>query len=129
MPGMTLTTEAVLEWVAAYETAWRAADLDAVAKLFTEDARYRVSPYAESEVGHAGIRSIWVDDDLTFTVRAEPVAVQDNVAVVRLEVAYGDPVRQEYRDLWVMHFADDGRVDDFEEWAYWPGKSYSASDD
>ncbi len=27
----------------------------------------------------------------------------------------GEPFRQEYRTLWVLHFADDGRVDDFEE--------------
>jgi hypothetical protein len=43
-------------------------------------------------------------------------------------VRYGDPVHQEYRDLWVLRFADDGRVSDFEEWAYWPGKSYSAAE-
>jgi hypothetical protein len=26
----------------------------------------------------------------------------------------------------VLRFAADGRVEDFEEWAYWPGKPYSA---
>ena len=57
---------------------------------------------------------------------ATPVAVEGDTAVVRVEVRYGQPPRQEYRDLWVMHFAPDGRVDDFEEWAYWPGKSHSA---
>ena len=45
--------------------------------------------------------------------------------MVRLEVRYGKPVRQEYRDLWVLRFAADGRVEDFEEW-YWPGKPNSA---
>jgi hypothetical protein len=25
-------------------------------------------------------------------------------------------------------FTDDGRVRDFEEWAYWPGKPYTASE-
>ncbi len=39
---------------------------------------------------------------------------------------YGDPLRQEYRDRWVLRVGDDGRVEDFEEWAYWPGKPYSA---
>ena len=42
---------------------------------------------------------------------------------------YGDPVRQEYRDLWVLRFGADGRVEDFEEWAYWPGKPHSAADE
>ena len=44
-----------------------------------------------------------------------------------LEVRYGDPVGQEYRDLWVLSFAGDGRVEEFEEWAYWPGKPFSAA--
>lgn len=61
----------------------------------------------------------------TFTVRTEPVAVEGRDAVVRLQVRYGKPVRQEYRDLWVLRFAADGRVEDFEEW-YWPGKPNSA---
>lgn len=120
----------VMRWVAGYERAWRHGDLDAVAELFTEDARYRPSPYEAAEVGHAAIRAFWLDDEgETFTVRAEPIAVEGREAVVRLEVRYGDPPRQEYRDLWVLRFAADGRVEDFEEWAYWPGKPYSAGAD
>jgi len=118
-----------MAWVARYERAWRAEDLDAVAELFTADARYRPSPYGDAMVGHAAIRAFWVDDEDTFTVRAEPVAVEGRVAVVRLEVRYGEPVRQEYRDLCVLHFAPDGRVEDFEEWAYWPDRPYSAGTD
>jgi ketosteroid isomerase-like protein len=118
----------VMRWVAGYERAWRGGDLDAVAGLFTEDARYRPSPYEQAEVGHAAIRAFWLDDEgETFTVRAEPVAVEGRAAVVRLEVRYGDPVHEEYRDLWVLRFAPDGRVEDFEEWAYWPGQPYSAA--
>jgi len=99
-----------------------------VERLFTEDARYRPSPYDDSEVGHDAIKGFWLDDeDETFTVEAVPVAVEGDSAVVRVLVRYGDPLRQEYLDLWVMHFANDGRVDDFEEWAYWPGKPYAAS--
>ena len=117
----------VMRWVAGYERAWREGDRDAVRTLFTEDARYRPSPYDESRVGHAAIEAFWLDDEgQSFTVDASPVAVEGRSAVVRLEVGYGDPVRQEYRDLWVLRFADDGRVEDFEEWAYWPGRPFSA---
>jgi ketosteroid isomerase-like protein len=116
-----------MRWVAGYEAAWRNQDLDAVEELFTEDARYRSSPYEDSRIGHAAIKAFWQDDDgEVFTMTAAPVAVDDQTAVVRVEVRYGDPVRQEYRDLWVMRFAEDGRVEDFEEWAYWPGKPYAA---
>jgi hypothetical protein len=79
-------------------------------------------------VGLDAIRGFWLDDEgRTFTMRAEPIAVEDRAAVVRLEVQYHDP-DQQYRDLWVLRFADDGRVEDFEEWAYWPGKPFSAAD-
>jgi ketosteroid isomerase-like protein len=125
-----MSRDEVMRWVAGYERAWRDGDLDAVAELFTEDARYRRSPYEQPEVGHAAIRVFWRDDEgQTFTVRAQPVAVDGRDAVVRLEVRYGDPVRQEYRDLWVLRFAADRRVEDFEEWAYWPGQPYTANTD
>ncbi|ACQ81572.1 conserved hypothetical protein [Beutenbergia cavernae DSM 12333] len=118
----------VMAWVAEYERYWRSAELAGVERLFTPDARYRPSPYEESEVGHDAIKAFWADDaGLDFTVRAEPVAVDGATAVVRLEVRYGDPAPQEYRDLWLLTFAEDGRVADFEEWAYWPGKPYTAS--
>jgi hypothetical protein len=33
------------------------------------------------------------------------------------------------RNLWVLQFADDVRVSDFEEWVYWPGKPYTAGEE
>jgi hypothetical protein len=62
---------------------------------------------------------------VVFAMSASPVAVEGAAAVVRVEVRYGEPVHQEYRDLWVLRFAGDGRVEDFEEWAYWPGLHYT----
>jgi ketosteroid isomerase-like protein len=116
-----------MHWVAGYERAWRGRDLAGVPRLFTEEARYRRSPYEQPAVGHAAIQAFWQEDEgTTFTVTSRPVAVEGRQAVVRLEVRYGDPVTQEYRDLWVLRFASDGRVEDFEEWAYWPGKPYTA---
>ena len=42
------------------------------------------------------------------------------VAVVRAEVSYGEPILQEWRDLWVIRFAADGRRVAFEEWPFSP---------
>jgi hypothetical protein len=122
--------DVVLRWVGEYERAWRDGDVAAVPRLFSEGAHYRSSPYAEPRIGHAAIQEFWRDDEgRTFTVAAEPVAVEGRDAVVRLVVQYRDPVFQEYRDLWVLRFAPDGRVEDFEEWAYWPDKPFVAEDD
>jgi len=67
--------------------------------------------------------------DEVFTLATDILAVDGPVAVVRAEVRYGDPLRQEYRDLWVIRLADDGRCTWFEEWPYWPGRPFSARDD
>lgn len=121
---------AVMGWVGRYERAWRDNDAEAVGALFTEDAHYRRSPYTPPLVGSEALREFWTEDEgLGFTMSAEPVAVEGVAAVVRVVVRYLDPPGQEYADLWVLRFGPDGRVEDFEEWAYWPGAPYTARGD
>jgi ketosteroid isomerase-like protein len=118
---------AVSRWVARYEAAWRAAGTDALAGLFAKDARYLQSPYAEPVTGLDAIRRMWDSErdgpDEVFTLAAEIIAVDGPAAVVRAEVRYGDPVSQEWRDLWVIRFGDDGRCTWFEEWPFSPPRS------
>ena len=64
-----------------------------------------------------------------FTLATEILAVDSPTAIVRAEVRYGNPVRQEYRDLRIMQIRDDGRCSWFEEWPCWPGRPYSARDE
>ena len=122
----------VRRWLAAYEAAWRAPDTQGLAALFTEDASYRQSPYQEPVVGLGAIRRMWDKErdgpDEVFTIATDVVAVDGPTAVVRAEVRYGDPLRQEYRDLWIMHVVDDGRCSRFEEWPFWPGQPRAAAD-
>ena len=123
-----MDTSEVMAWVAEYERAWRASDAAAVRQLFTEDAEYLTSPYDPAKVGHAAIEEFWiVDEGQEFTVTARPVAVQDRTAVVRLVVTYVREDPQEYTDLWLLRFAEDGRVTWFEEWPFWPGKPHTTS--
>ena len=121
--------EDVARWVSGYERAWRGGDAGAVATLFSEDAAYRASPYDASRIGHDAIAAFWLDDaGRTFSMDARVVAVDGDVAVVRVDVRYETPTEQEYRDVWLLRFAPDGRVADFEEWAYWPGRAYTATE-
>jgi ketosteroid isomerase-like protein len=114
----------VSRWLAGYEAAWRAPGTGRLAEIFTEEARYRPSPYQEPVVGLAAIGRMWDAErdgpDEVFTLATDIVAVDGATAVVRAEVHYGDPVRQEYRDLWVLRLGDDGRCGWFEEWPFWP---------
>jgi len=121
----------VSRWLADYEAAWRAPGTDGLAGIFTDDASYRQSPYYQPVVGLDAIRQMWDEErkgpDEVFTLATEIVAVDGPTAVVRAEVGYGDPVSQEYRDLWVIRLGEDGRCGWFEEWPFWPENPYAAS--
>ena len=123
---------AVLSWVERYERAWRTTGTAEIPALFTADASYLHSPYEEPLVGVDAIARMWEEDrdgaNEIFTLTTEVVAVDDRTAVVRAEVRYGKPIRQEYRDLWIVRLESDGRCSWFEEWPYWPGRSYFAQD-
>jgi ketosteroid isomerase-like protein len=120
----------VSRWLAGYEAAWRKPGTESLASLFTGDATYLQSPYELPVRGLDAIRRMWEDEregpDEVFTLATSTLAVDGPVAVVRAEVRYGDPPRQEYRDLWVIRLDEDGLCTWFEEWPYWPGRPYSA---
>jgi ketosteroid isomerase-like protein len=130
MNGPGVSREQVGDWVTAYERAWRAPGAGALAGIFTEDAVYRQGPYDEPVIGLPAIAVMWEAEregpDEVFRMTSDIVAADGDTAVVRLEVSYGDPVHQEYRDLWVLRFAGDGRCASFEEWPFWPEQSDQA---
>ena len=123
----------VNRWLAGYEAAWRAPGTESLASLFARDATYLQSPYEQPVTGLEAIRRMWQRErdgpDEVFTLATSILAVDDPTAVVRAEVTYGDPPGQQYRDLWVIRFADGGQCTWFEEWPYWPGRPYLARDD
>jgi SnoaL-like domain len=112
-------------WIAGYERAWRTAGVEMLGELFSEDASYRMSPYEEPVRGLEAIGELWERErqgpDEAFEMSREVVAVEGSTAVARIEVAYGNG--DEYRDLWVVRFAPDGRCREFEEWPFWPGRT------
>jgi ketosteroid isomerase-like protein len=118
-------------WVAGYERAWRTPGTAGLADLFADDVTYSYDPYEEPVRGLAALGPWWEEGrdgpDEVFTMTTDVLAVDGDVAVVRAEVAYGEPVRQEFRDLWVVRFGPDGRCVAFEEWAFWPGHGCSPS--
>jgi hypothetical protein len=122
-----LSRSDVQRWVDGYETAWRSPSTDALTSLFSDDTHYMHSPYAEPTIGLSAISRMWEadrDPDEVFTLETEVVALEETTAVVRATVSYGEPKRQEYRDLWVIQFDDEGRCISFEEWPFWPDKPW-----
>ena len=131
--GLVTDRALVSRWLAGYEAAWRSPGTASLADLFTADASYLQSPYELPVIGLDAIARMWDAEregpDEVFTLATDILAVDGPVAVVRAEVRYGEPLRQEYRDLWVIRLDDDGRCSWFEEWPYWPGRPFSARDD
>lgn len=116
----------VRRWVDRYEQVWRTPGTGDVAELFTGDATYLTSPWAEPVSGLSSIETFWDAErdgpDEEFTMTSEVVAVDGDTAVVRVAVDYGGPERTRWRDLWVLRFADDGRCRTFEEWPFAPSR-------
>jgi ketosteroid isomerase-like protein len=120
----------VLRWVDAYERAWRAPGTDGLAEIFTEDASYSQGPYVEPRVGLEAIARMWEEtrEADEFRMTSELVAVDADTAVVRVEVFYEHPDHHQYRDLWVLRFAPDGRCRHYEEWPFAPERPVTSSD-
>jgi ketosteroid isomerase-like protein len=122
----------VRRWLAGYEAAWRTSGTGRLASLFTSDATYLQSPYEQPVTGLAAIERMWDEEregpDEVFTLATEIIAVDGPAAVVRADVCYAGPPRQDYRDLWVLQLADDGLCRSFEEWPYWPAHGHSAGE-
>jgi uncharacterized protein (TIGR02246 family) len=114
----------VRRWVDAYERAWRSAGTSGLAGLFTQDATYRASPWAQPVEGLEAISEFWDAEregpDEDFTMVSEVVAVDGDTAVVAAQVEYGGPDTSSWRDLWVLRFGVDGRCRAFEEWPFAP---------
>jgi hypothetical protein len=123
---MSVTRDDAMQWVAAYERAWRAPGTDALSELFGPDATYRVSPWKPALAGLDSIRGFWDANrqgpDEAFSMRSELVAVDDDTAVVRVSVEYHRPTGRPWRDLWIIRFDDEGRCSEFEEWPFSPGQ-------
>ncbi|MCM0673321.1 nuclear transport factor 2 family protein [Micromonospora phytophila] len=120
----------VTGWLAAYEHAWRTPGTEALATIFTAEASYLQGPYHSPVIGLPAIARMWEDEragpDEVFEMISEIVAIEGDTAVARVEVQYGNPVDHEYRDLWIMRFAEDGRCRSFEEWPFWPAQPTTA---
>ena len=120
----------LVEWVAGYERAWRTPDgpeLDkALAALFAAGASYRPAPFEQPYLGLSAIARMWraerkgPDEAFTLTFKVIAADAEERTGVLQLEVHYGEPPGQVYRDLWIVRFNAEDRCEHFEEWPFWP---------
>ena len=92
----------------------------------------RVCAFEPEIRGLTAIASFWEAEregaDEVFSMDWEPVAVENDVGVVRVEVRYGDPPTRVYLDLWIVTLDQNGLCPAFEEWPFFPGRPRVARD-
>ncbi|HEU4620012.1 MAG TPA: nuclear transport factor 2 family protein [Gammaproteobacteria bacterium] len=54
-----LDSQALSDWLRKYEHAWESRDAQAASRIFTENALYYETPYAEPFRGRKGIADYW----------------------------------------------------------------------
>lgn len=109
-------------WLDDYVEAWRTYEPEAIGKLFAPDAEYRYNPYDEPLSGRSAIVSDWLehrDDPDSWTAEYRPWALAGDravaVGVTRYLTDDRSSVEQEYHNVFLCRFDDDGRCSEFTE--------------
>lgn len=105
-------------WMDGYIRAWTSSQPDEIGALFTADAAYRTTPFAEPWQGNESIVEGWIgrgDQPDNWTFRYEILMDDPRRAVVRGWTTYTDPPR-EYSNIFLIEFDDGGRASSFTEW-------------
>lgn len=124
-----LTKDRVAGWLEAHDAAWRTADRDAIADLFSEDAVYHLGPFEESWRGLAGpfrgrdaIAAGWLAGGIEgehFLVESEILALDRQRAVINRRITYLEAdgsVESRWDTCWVVDFDEAGRCSEYREW-------------
>jgi ketosteroid isomerase-like protein len=110
-------------WLDGYREAWEQQDPEQAAELFSEDAVYYETPFAEPFSGREAIRRYWLlgaasaQQDITFGF--EVVGISGSVGVARWTASFTrvpSGARVELDGVLVATFGDRGRCTVFREW-------------
>ncbi len=116
----------VLAWVDEYVKVWRSPGTSQLASIFAENISYRASPWKDPINGLTNLGQFWeqgrTGPDEPFELQREIIAVENNTAIVRIQVNYANDTPPRWRDLWVITFNDQGLCATFEEWPFAEGQ-------
>lgn len=110
-------------WLDAYVEAWKTYDSAKIGALFSENALYRYHPQDKPLRGRQAIVESWLkepDPPNSYDAGYRPLAIEGEVHVAEGTSRYfdeGGRLRDEYCNIYVCRFDDEGRCTDFTE--YW----------
>jgi hypothetical protein len=109
-------------WLDAYGRAWEARDPHAATDLFTEDATYQETPFAEPMHGRSAIFQYWshvphTQDRIKFGF--EILAVTESIGVARWWVSFvrvPSQTQVKLDGIFVVALDAENRCPEFREW-------------
>lgn len=119
---MHLTRDQFAAWLDRYIAAWRSGDPEAIGDLFSEDVVYSQNGGQTSISGREAVVADWLEavstSDAEWEASYEPLAIEDqvHVAVGSTRDILADGVREDYSNIFVIRFDEDGRCCDLREW-------------
>ena len=118
---MHLTRDQFASWLGRYVEAWRSRDADVIGDLFSADCAYSYRGGHDVVSGREEIVQGWraEEEGGSWEAAYEPLAIDDQVHVSIGWTRYFDEgglVRDEYSNIFVCRFDDDGRCLEFSEW-------------
>lgn len=118
---MHLTRDEFAAWLGRYIEAWRSRDPEQIGDLFSEDCSYSFQGGHTAVSGREAIVEAWLGEEETGSWEAhyEPLAVEDEVHVSIGWTRYfdeGGTPRDEYSNIFVCRFDEDGRCRSYSEW-------------
>jgi hypothetical protein len=106
-------------WMDGYVKAWTSGAPEEIADLFTEDAVYDPQTGGEPWVGRDAIIAGWQDvgdEPGTWSFEWEPLIETPGLSVIQGRTEYFGAGESDFRNLWTIRLAADGRCTEFTEW-------------
>lgn len=118
---MHLTRDQFAAWLGRYVEAWRSRDPEVIGALFSADCSYSFKGGHTSVAGREAIVKAWLEEEEpgSWEAHYEPLAIEDMVHVSVGSTRYFDEAgmpRDEYSNIFVCRFDDDGACSEFSEW-------------
>ena len=119
---MHLTRDQFAAWLERYLQAWRSADPASIGELFSEDVTYSQDGGQSSIEGREAVVRDWLEaayePDASWEASYEPLAIEQQVHVAVGSTRYlrADGVREDFSNIFVIRFDEDGRCRDLREW-------------
>jgi ketosteroid isomerase-like protein len=119
---MHLTRDQFAAWLTRYIEAWRSGDRSDIGDLFSEDVSYSQNGGQTSIAGREAVVIDWLEEsyqpDASWEAYYEPLTIEEEIHVAVGSTRYlrENDVREEFSNIFVCRFDDDGRCRELREW-------------